>query len=284
MQREGTSFTLAKLPPLARTREVVVLRRIRPLFISSFVLATLACDRTQAAPPPAAPPETGPDLVALSAAYHDPQGVWPTVRHTLVIRQERPDGSVRRTPVRLEVPTGDFLYEEETDDGQLRKGVVGDECFASLDDDPPTPAQVEAYRLECSAIQRTRNYYLYLWGLPMKLSDPGTLVADHIVRDTFDERPTLSVRVSYDADVGTDTWYFHFDPTDYHLVGYKFYHDEALGNGEYILLRNEREVLGMRLPAVRRWFTNADSTYLGTDTLVEDYPGQPVSAYVGGAG
>lgn len=250
---------------------------------SSVGLATLACGGAGEAPPQeAVPPETGLELLARSAAYHDPEGVWPTVRHTVVVRQERPDGSVRRTPVRLEVPTGDFLYEEETEDGQLRKGVVGEECFASMDGDPPSEAEVETHRLGCADIQRSRNYYLYLWGLPMKLSDPGTRVSETIGQDRFDERATLSVKVTYDAEVGSDTWYFHFDPTDYRLVGYKFYHDEAAGDGEYILLRDEREVLGMRLPAVRRWYTNADSTYLGTDTLVEDYPGQPVSAYFEG--
>lgn len=228
-----------------------------------------------------APPATGPELVARSAEYHDPGGIWPSFQHTLVLRQERPDGSVRRTPVRLEVPTGNFLYEEETADGQVRKGLAGGECFARIDGDEPSPEQVEAHRLDCPQIERSRNYYLYLWGLPMKLSDPGTRISEAITGDTYDGRPTLSVRVTYEADVGSDTWYFHFDPEDYRLVGYKFYHDEVAGDGEYILLREEREVLGMRLPAVRRWFTNADSTYLGTDTLVEDFPGRPVSGFTG---
>ena len=70
------------------------------------------------------------------------------------------------------------------------------------------------------------------------------------------------------TDVGTDTWYFHFAPDTYRLVGYQFYHDEATGRGEYIFLADEREVLGMKIPVERRWFTNAEDRYLGTDVLV----------------
>ncbi|NNF29413.1 MAG: hypothetical protein HKN73_19455 [Gemmatimonadetes bacterium] len=256
------------------------MRRLHPLLLLALA-PTGACGPTTDEPAgDPGPPATGPELVARSAQYHDPGGIWPSLQHTLVLRQERPDGSVRRTPVRLEVPTGNFLYEEETVDGQVRKGVAGGECFARVDGHEPTTEQVEALRLDCPQIERSRNYYLYLWGLPMKLSDPGTRISETITTDTFDDRPTLRVRVTYEAEVGSDTWYFHFDPADYRMVGYRFYHDEEAGDGEYILLRDEREVLGMRLPAVRRWFTNADSTYLGTDTLVEDFPGLPVSDFM----
>ena len=254
------------------------MRRNRPLAFVLPLLVSACSPGTEERPEELAAPTTGPELVARSAAYHDPDGAWPSFRHTLLLRQERPDGSARRTPIRLEVPTGHFRYEEETEDGQLRKGVDEEGCFASINGDEPTPEQAESYRLGCPQIERNRNYYLYLWGLPMKLSDPGTHISEAITRDTFDDRPTLSVRVTYDESVGSDIWYFHFDPSDYRMVGYRFYHDEEAGDGEYILLREEREVMGMRIPAVRRWFTNADSTYLGTDTLVEDFPGQPVSA------
>ena len=31
----------------------------------------------------------------------------------------------------------------------------------------------------------------------------------------------------------------------------------------------------MKIPAERRWFTNAEDSYLGTDVLVDDFPGGP---------
>lgn len=59
------------------------------------------------------------------------------------------------------------------------------------------------------------------------------------------------------------------------MIGYRFHHDETAGDGEYILLSGEREVRGMRIPVERRWFTNEDDRYLGTDILVDDFAEPP---------
>ena len=74
--------------------------------------------------------------------------------------------------------------------------------------------------------------------------------------------------MTYDPEVGTDTWYFYFDPSNYALVGYRFYHDESANDGEYIIL-DRLEEGDMRLPKVRSWFRNNDDELLGTDKLME---------------
>jgi hypothetical protein len=52
-----------------------------------------------------------------------------------------------------------------------------------------------------------RNYFLYLWGLPMKLYDEGTPF-DPVVTTTDIEGITCDVvRVVYEKD----TWYFSFN-------------------------------------------------------------------------
>ena len=236
------------------------------------VLLLSACATEQA---PTGPPATGPELVQAAIAYHDPGGEWPSLRHGFVIEQERPDGGATTATVRLDVRRSGFSYDEETAEGLLSKGVEDGECFATIDGEPPTEEQASNLRLDCPAIERTRNYYLYLWGLPMKLRDPGAVIDPAIRDDEFDGQPTKVVKVSYDPDVGTDTWYFHFAPDTHRMVGYQFYHDETTGRGEYILLSGERDVLGMKIPAERRWFTNAEDRYLGTDVLVDDFPGGP---------
>ncbi|MCY3678961.1 MAG: hypothetical protein F4Z31_19505 [Gemmatimonadetes bacterium] len=235
-------------------------------------LLTAACagERT-----PPGPPTTGPELVEAAIAYHDPGGSWPRLRHTLVIDQSRPDGSERRGTIHMDVARSDYSYREDTSDGLLIKGTAGGDCFASIGGEAPTEDQVAAHRLDCPAIERMRNYYLYLWGLPMKLRDPGTHIDPAIGEGEFDGQPSLVARVTYDPAVGSDTWYFYFDPSTYRMIGYRFYHDEAAGDGEYILLSGEREVRGMRIPVERRWFTNADDRYLGTDTLVDDFAEPP---------
>lgn len=238
--------------------------------LAALFLATCAGEQ---APP--GPPTNGPELINAAIAYHDPNDEWRSLRHGFVIEQERPGGSSRSVTVRFDVPGGGFGYEEETGEGLVVKGVTDDGCFATVNGEPPTEEQATSLGLDCPSIERTRNYYLYLWGLPMKLRDPGTNIDPAIADDEFNGWPTKVARVTYDPDVGTDTWYFHFAPDTYRLVGYQFYHDEATGRGEYIFLDDEREVLGMKIPVERRWFTNAEDRHLGTDVLVEDLPGGP---------
>lgn len=235
-------------------------------------LGLLAC---AGEPDPSLPPTTGPELLDAAIAYHDPADRWPGFRHTLVIDQSRPDGSERRATIHLDASSSDYTYEEATDDGHLVKGTDGEECFATVGGEPPTPEQAESLRLDCSGIRRMRDYYLYLWGLPMKLRDPGTNIDAAIQDAEFDGQTARALRVTYDPAVGSDTWYFYFDPGTYRMIGYRFYHEEAAGDGEYILLDGERDVLGMKIPVERRWFTNADDRYLGTDVLVDDFPRMP---------
>lgn len=70
--------------------------------------------------------------------------------------------------------------------------------------------------------ERTRNYYLYLYGLPMKLRDSGAHLAPQAKETTFEGRPVHELKVTYDAEVGTDRWYFYLDRSlfevlDFHL-------------------------------------------------------------------
>lgn len=123
------------------------------------------------------------------------------------------------------------------------------------------------HRLSCETLRRMRDYYTYLWGLPMKLRDPGTHLGQ-VTATTFEERPVYDLRVTYDADVGRDVWYFYFDRESSALVGYRFYHDEAKNDGEVILLDGEVEAGGLRLPKRRTWITHADQRTLGTDVLL----------------
>ena len=101
----------------------------------------------------------------------------------------------------------------------------------------------------------------------MKLRDRGTIVDPEAIRTEFQGGVVWQVRVTYDPEVGTDTWYFYIDPRSFALVGYRFYHDETANDGEYIILDRIIEGDGMRLPKVRSWYRNDNDELVGTDTL-----------------
>ncbi len=115
-----------------------------------------------------------------------------------------------------------------------------------------------------------KDYYTYLYGLPMKLNDPGTNLDPKTEKKTFKGKDYLVLKVTYDAEIGKDTWYFYFDPTTYAMEVYQFYQDESKNDGEYLILKGLESIEGIKMPQTRAWYMNKDDKYLGTDTLSKE--------------
>ncbi len=213
----------------------------------------------------------GEAVVRQSIARHDPQGAWGRGRWQLTLEETRPGRSSRHTALHFDFRKGTFLLSQKTDGHRLLRRLGADgTCSFSLDGRKKLSAEeAERYRPDCARTTLLRNYYDYLWGLPMTLQDPGTRIDARVAVERFNDQPCLRVRVTYPPEVGTDVWYFYFDPQTFALLGCRFYHDEAAGDGEFILFEDELTVDGVRLPRKRHWFTNRDNRYLGTDILVE---------------
>ncbi len=207
------------------------------------------------------------DVLERSIRYHDPSARWPTFARRLELHESRPNGEERVVYVSIDKPNERFVYERDDDGARIRAVLDRKQCAGSVNGETSTDQQATRYGLTCETITRRRNYYHYLYGLPMKLRDEGTIVAPEVTRTTFGERDALMILVTYEASVGSDTWRFYFVPTSYRLVGYSFNHDEALNDGEYITLEGEYQLDDMRLPMTRRWYRNKDGEYLGTDTI-----------------
>ncbi len=234
----------------------------------------LACLIALVATLPGAPagraqsPPGATELLERSIEYHDPRGHWQDGRLRLALTESRPDGSDRTTGLLIDNRRGRFQIDTTRTGARLEGRLSAGECRWSLDGATDfTEADRETYRLDCPRLRWLRDYYSYLWGLPMKLRDPGTRLHPRVDDVRFNQQRVWAMRVTYDETVGSDTWYFYFAQRDHSLVGYRFYHDEAAGDGEYILLEGEIEAAGLRLPAIRSWYTNAEERYLGTDRL-----------------
>lgn len=213
-----------------------------------------------------------PEIVKRSIAYHDPQGEWSAFAERLYIKQETP-GGVRMDQVTIDNTRDRFVYESTRDSIDVLRGVQGDSVWYAYQGERALPdSLVEKYRLSKAQIIRYRDYFGYLYGLPMKLNDPGTHVQNTVEVLTFFGQKALKVQVTYDEAVGKDVWYFYFSPETYRLLAYQFYHDQAANDGEYILLEGELLAGTIRLPQNRTWYTNAEDKLLGTDYLLKAEP------------
>ncbi|QNP54324.1 hypothetical protein H9L05_21070 (plasmid) [Hymenobacter qilianensis] len=172
------------------------------------LLFFLALTLLPAAP---APPLTGPQLVQQSIAYHDPQGKWPTLRTRLFFQSTSAAGQASTFEVELDNATGYFCHISHPGGREVVKGVVNGQEVLLLDGQPHfTAAEQKQYRLVAGAVQAARNFYTYLYGLPMKLRDAGTRVAAEAPSNRYAARPTPPYRSAttrpWARTPGPSTW------------------------------------------------------------------------------
>ena len=210
----------------------------------------------------------GPTLLQRSINYHDPEGKWPTAQLTLEFEETRPDAEPRFTTINIDNVNGNFCIIRQVDGKKVKRHIIQGDCTYGLDETVEiSPEEMQTFKLNDERTFTMRDYYLYLWGLPMKLNDVGTIIHEEVESTLFEGKETLKLKVTYEAETGSDTWYFYINPDTYAMIGYQFFHDELKGDGEFIVLGESEEVFGMRLPNHRSWFTNKDSVLLGTDSF-----------------
>ncbi len=211
---------------------------------------------------------TAIELLNRSIAFHDPDGIWEDSRLEFVIEMESPDIAARTSKVTIDNEKGEFSLSMILAGRVYDYKVDGlDSCEIKLDFQIPTQEEIDSLQLTADRGRRWRDYYGYLYGLPMKLKDDGTIIDDQVTLTTFQGQEVLALRVTYDENVGKDIWYFYFHKETYAMVGYRFYHDESINDGEYITLTGIEVDKGLRIPKDRAWYTNKEDRLLGTDLM-----------------
>lgn len=243
----------------------MIVKALLPLVL---LLAPLAAPATAAG--------SAEELLAAAIAHHDPQGRWSQGAFLLTLVEERPGDADRRTRVLIDNATGRFEIDTERQGHEIHGSldsamdpVAG--CTWRLDGrEAVTPEERAALSLTCERLATLRNYYTYLWGLPMKLTDPRTRIAPRVRETTFEGEPARAIDVTYDPAVGSEGWTFYFDAEAPVLIGYAF--ERPVGDErphEHVVLEETVTGAGLRLPAVRRWTVSEEGELLGIDRLVE---------------
>ncbi|MGB5172237.1 DUF6503 family protein [Eudoraea sp.] len=211
---------------------------------------------------------TASELLDKSIEFHDPDHYWGEFQGTLSITMTYPDGRERLSDIIIDLPKQYFKLTSQNEGNTFEQSIDKGECVLMLNGDTNiSDEDVKKYRLTCERTQVMKNYYQYLYGLPMKLKDKGTNLDNTVLTKTFKGKEYLVLRVTYDESVGDDIWYFYFDPDTFAMEVYQFYHDESKNDGEYILLSGIENISTIKMPKVRTWYYNKDDKLLGTDTL-----------------
>lgn len=213
---------------------------------------------------------TGQKLLEKAIEYHDPNNTWTSFEGNLNIIMSTPDGKERISDITLNLPNEYFQHTSTKDTITLKQTLNKGACELMLNgSNNMSDEDKKTHRLNCERANMYKNYYTYLYGLPMKLKDPGTIIDPKIQKKTFKGKEYLVLKATYEKEVGGDIWYFYFDPQTYVMQVYQFFRDESKNDGEYILLTGEEEVSGIKMPKTRAWYYNKDDKYLGTDVLTK---------------
>jgi len=193
-------------------------------------------------------PLTAEQILERSIRY--PEGQWSKLKATMHFDETRPRGPTRKTTVWIDNTTGYFKINRNNEEVH---GMVRDSCF------------VEKGDAGCDRAELLRNYYTYLWGLPMKLTDKGTHLSDAVKQEEAEGQDCYVLKVTYEKDV----WYYYIRQEDFALVAYAFYKDEDSGKGEYISTEGTFTYQAINFPNNRTWYKLPEQEKLGTDVLVE---------------
>lgn len=205
--------------------------------------------------------------------YHDPNGNWPLFKGTLFVTMTTPNNPNRNSEIRIDLPQEYFYVKAQRDTIITEYTLDKGDCSIALNGKTNlSKAELFSNNLNCDRATMYKNYYTYLYGLPMKLKDEGTIIHDKVERKSFQGKDYLVVKVSYKETVGSDIWYFYFNPKTYAMEIYQFFKTDANGiekqdSGEYILLSDEVIINDIKMPKARAWYYNKDKAYLGTDEL-----------------
>jgi len=216
---------------------------------------------------------TATQLLDKAIAFHDPTGQWANFRGDLQVVMESPKSANRTTAIRIDLPSQYFKATAQRDEVITTYIVDKGNCVVTAADSLRIAALKEPpKRSHCDLSSLYKDYYTYLYGLPMKLKDPGTLLDPTVLKKIFKGKEYLVLKVTYDKAVGSDVWFFYFDPSTYAMEVYQFYKGDPNGvgkdTGEYILLSEMEAINGIKMPKKRAWYYNKDDGYLGTDTLL----------------
>lgn len=211
---------------------------------------------------------TGEQLLEKAIAYHDPNSNWETFKGNLNITMEIPEKPNRDSEIVIDLPNEFFSVKSKVND-TISEYIIDKDSITMvfMGDNNPSEDILKTQRLSKKRAKLYQNYYTYLYGLPMKLKDPGTIIHDKVESKTFKEKTYWVLKATYDKTVGKDTWYFYFNKDTYAMEVYQFYHDESKNDGEYILLSEEETINGIKMPKIRAWYVNKDDKLLGTDIL-----------------
>jgi hypothetical protein len=121
---------------------------------------------------------TGKQLLEKAIQYHDPNGNWETFKGTLFVTMETPKRPNRDSKIAIDLPNQYFAVKAKSGKN-TSEYIINKEAVAIVfnGDKNPSEEVLKKHRLSKKRAKMYQDYYTYLYGLPMKLKDEGTIIS-----------------------------------------------------------------------------------------------------------
>ena len=131
----------------------------------------------------------GTDLLKKAISYHDPNSKWDSFDGNFIVTSESPKRSIRKSIISLNNSESFFGIEIQQDENIITSILDNNDCSILFNGKFDFSNEIkDKYRLDCERVKYLRNYYTYLYGLPMKLNDPGTIIEPNVEKEQLTER------------------------------------------------------------------------------------------------
>ena len=215
-------------------------------------------------------PFSAEEIVEKSIQYHDPNGNWDTFDASFKVMMSMPEKPDRLSAIQINLPKEAFSLTTTTVSESNSYFVKKDSVTVVKDGQMLESVTSE----QKDRAMMMKDYYTYLYGLPMKLNDEGTIIHDKVEKVWFWNINAYKVKVTYSPEVGSDVWFFYFDTDTFALKAYQFFKTDDNGNikkdsGEYILISDPKMIGGIKIPAERNWYYNKNTWFLAKDLIVD---------------
>jgi len=202
--------------------------------------------------------ETAQDIVNASITFHDPENKWKSLNAEFVFQSkfEFNDSVPEELHININVQNNNFRYTNL--DRKVDISYSQDSCI------------VNQGNTNCNSYAWTKNFYTYIWGLPMKLNDPGTTINPNFTLDTIQQIPVYNVSVPYHDE----NYQFYFHQKTYELKFFQFIKNNETGHGEFITLSEIYEHNGIKFPKHKRWEQLSSRELIGTNEVLSIIKGK----------
>lgn len=215
--------------------------KILTLLSSGFLL--LACSQK---------PHSSKEIINKSVAFHDPGNNWKNFKGKLFFESSFSFNDSVPEALELTFDIANQFFRYQNLDRKVDIIYNKDSC------------ELASANGSCEGYSWTSKFYPFIWGLPMKINDPGVEPEKAFRVTNFNNKTVYEVRVNYT----NENYWYYFNIDDYALEGFKFIKNDTTGKGEIIVLKDIEEFMEIRFPQHRTWL-HLDSSLIGTNVLLK---------------